>query len=170
MSDPFPPAQPEPAPVADDSAGKGPDRRGLIVGAAVTAVAGVAGYVVASGDRTENAGQAGSSSSAGDGGGAGGGGSAAAPLATVADIPSGGGVIDKEAAVVVVKEGDQVRAYSAKCTHQGCIVSSVKGGTINCNCHQSKFAIATGEPVDGPAPRALPPVRVEVRNGSVFRA
>jgi nitrite reductase/ring-hydroxylating ferredoxin subunit len=35
------------------------------------------------------------------------------------------------------------------CTHQGYIVASVSGGTINCPCHGSKFSIANGSVVNG---------------------
>jgi Rieske Fe-S protein len=161
MSHPSPPSPPASG-VGDDAAGgaAATDRRGLILGLAVTAVAGVAGYVVASG-RDDGDGTGGAP--AADSGGAG------ERLVALADVPAGGGVIPKGAGVVVTRDGDQVRAFSATCTHQGCTVTSVDGGIINCNCHGSRFDAATGAPVGGPAPRPLPPVSVEVRDGAVFR-
>ena len=50
-------------------------------------------------------------------------------------------------------EGD-FKAFSALCTHQGCVVSEIKGEDIDCTCHGSKFSIADGSVVDGPANEA----------------
>ena len=45
-------------------------------------------------------------------------------------------------------------AFTAVCTHQGCIVGEVKDGTINCPCHGSKFKVADGSVAkDRPAGR-----------------
>jgi Rieske Fe-S protein len=93
------------------------------------------------------------------------------PLAQLADIPAGGGVILKEQNVVLTKDASgKVSAFSAICTHQGCVVTGVGGGTIDCPCHGSKFDAATGERVAGPAQSPLPPVAVQQRDGAVFQA
>jgi Rieske Fe-S protein len=68
----------------------------------------------------------------------------------------------------VLTREDKVRGFSAICTHQGCTVASVSGGTINCACHGSKFDAKTGEVVNGPAQLPLEPVDVEERDGAVF--
>ena len=88
---------------------------------------------------------------------------AAKDLAKKADIPVGGGKVFDSSKVVVTQptEGDD-KAFSAVCTHQGCTVSGVDGGTINCACHGSKFDIATGEVKAGPATKALPTKTVSV--------
>ena len=44
----------------------------------------------------------------------------------------------------------EFKAFSAVCTHQGCLVASVSDGTINCDCHGSKFSIETGDAEAGP--------------------
>jgi nitrite reductase/ring-hydroxylating ferredoxin subunit len=92
-------------------------------------------------------------------------------LAAVADIPVGGGKIFADKGIVVTQptKGD-VKAFSATCTHAGCTVSSVDNGTINCECHQSKFRIADGSVADGPAPRPLEPAKVTVDGDSVTLA
>jgi|SRR5215207_520042 len=93
------------------------------------------------------------------------------PLARLADIPAGGGVILKEQNVVLTKDASgKVSAFSAICTHQGCVVTGVGGGTIDCPCHGSKFDAATGERLAGPAKGPLPPVAVQQRDGAVFQA
>jgi Rieske Fe-S protein len=69
--------------------------------------------------------------------------SAGKGLAKTSDIPVGGGKIFKAEKVVVTQpKAGEFRAFSAICTHQGCPVGSVSGGTINCPCHGSKFKIA----------------------------
>ena len=84
-------------------------------------------------------------------------------LATVADIPVDGGLIFEPAQVVVTQpEAGTIIAFSTTCTHQGCTVSTVADGTINCPCHGSKFRIADGSVAGGPAKKPLPPVAVNV--------
>jgi Rieske Fe-S protein len=56
------------------------------------------------------------------------------------------------------------------CTHAGCTVGSVSGGTINCPCHGSKFNIATGAVVNGPAASPLSPVNIQVQGTSIVQA
>ena len=50
----------------------------------------------------------------------------------------------------------EFKAFSAICTHQGCVVGSVEEGAIICPCHLSHFDINTGDPVSGPAQQPLP--------------
>jgi len=101
-------------------------------------------------------------------GGAGGGG---AKLAATADVPVGGGVILTDAQLVITQpKAGTFKAFSAICTHQGCTVSSVENGTINCPCHGSEFAIADGSVVAGPAPKPLPAQSIKVSGGSITAA
>jgi Rieske Fe-S protein len=99
------------------------------------------------------------------------GGSAAAALASTADIPVGGGKVfaDKDVVVTQPKAGT-FKAFSATCTHQGCKVGEVAGGTINCPCHGSKFAIADGSVAKGPAAKPLPAKTVKVDGTSITLA
>jgi len=62
------------------------------------------------------------------------------------------------------------KGFSATCTHQGCKVAEVKGGTINCPCHGSRFAVADGTPAAGPATKPLPEKAVTVQGSSVVLA
>jgi Rieske Fe-S protein len=92
-------------------------------------------------------------------------------LARTADIPVGGGRIltDKKVVITQPKAGS-FAAFTAVCTHQGCTVGSVAGGTINCPCHGSKFSIANGSVVNGPATSPLAPVPIKVQGTSIIQA
>ena len=89
-------------------------------------------------------------------------------LAKTSDIPVGGGKIFKDEKVVVTqpKKGE-FKAFSDICTHQGCQVSSVSGGTINCPCHGSKFNITDGSVANPPATRPLPEKQIKVTGDSI---
>jgi Rieske Fe-S protein len=93
--------------------------------------------------------------------------SAASTLASVDDVPDGGGLVLADQRVVLVRSGDQVHAFSSTCTHQGCTVAGVTDGVITCPCHGSTFDATTGKVVTGPATRPLPAVQVEVADGVV---
>ena len=90
-------------------------------------------------------------------------------LVAVADVPVGGGVILTEPTVVVTRpEKGTVAAFSSVCTHQGCLVVEVVDGAIVCGCHGSRFSVADGSVLQGPATVALPVEPVTVQGGSVF--
>jgi len=89
-------------------------------------------------------------------------------LAALADIPLGGGKIFADKGIVVTQPAaGEVKAFSAVCTHQGCTVSDVSNGTINCDCHQSKFRVADGSVAGGPAPKPLERVKVTLDGDSI---
>ncbi|MCF3101612.1 Rieske (2Fe-2S) protein [Streptomyces roseoverticillatus] len=89
-------------------------------------------------------------------------------LAKAADIPEGGGKVFPDRKVVVTQPAKgEFKAFSAVCTHQGCLVKEVSGGTINCPCHGSKFGIADGSVKGGPAQRPLAEEQVSVHGGSL---
>ncbi|MET7691331.1 Rieske (2Fe-2S) protein [Streptomyces sp. NPDC005483] len=89
-------------------------------------------------------------------------------LAKTSEIPVGGGKIFKDEKVVVTqpKEGE-FKAFSNICTHQGCQVASVSGGTINCPCHGSKFNITDGSVANPPANQPLPEKQIKVSGDSI---
>ncbi|MGP8303618.1 Rieske (2Fe-2S) protein [Streptomyces inhibens] len=160
-----------------ERAGRGTARRTVVaaVGAAglTAALAACGGSMAdATGTKEGGGGQAGApdasgggDNSAGGDGSAGGGGAA---LAKTAEIPKGGGKIFKDAKVVVTQpQAGEIKAFSAVCTHAGCLVGEVSGGTINCMCHGSKFDITDGSVKHGPATKGLAPAKVNVKGGSV---
>jgi Rieske Fe-S protein len=96
---------------------------------------------------------------------------AASALAATSDIPVGSGTIFTGPKVVVTQPtAGEFKAFSAICTHMGCIVSQVSNGTIDCPCHGSQYSITTGDVVAGPAPKPLPAEQITVSGGSIFLA
>jgi Rieske Fe-S protein len=89
-------------------------------------------------------------------------------LGAAADVPVGGAKIYKNDKVIVSqpKKGT-FKAFSAVCTHQGCLVDKVQGTTVSCPCHGSQFNAETGAVVNGPATSALPSVSVKVTGGKL---
>ncbi|MFD7447886.1 Rieske (2Fe-2S) protein [Kitasatospora sp. NPDC059827] len=130
-------------------------RRTLLCGAAAVLAAG--GTVAVTG--------CGSSAGSSDTGGA-----AKGPvdLGPASAVPVGGGTVFREQKIVVTQPTEgQYKAFSAKCTHAGCIVDQVKKEQIQCPCHGSRFGIADGAVQDGPAPSPLPSYAVTVEGGNL---
>ena len=93
---------------------------------------------------------------------------APAPLASTKDIPVGGGkVFDQRRMVITQPQQGTFKAFSAVCTHAGCVVAEVKNGTINCPCHGSRFKAADGSVATGPASSALKPVAITVTGDDI---
>ncbi len=140
-----------------------PTRRTVV---AAVGAAGLAAALVACGsddDKSSSEEPAGEASEKEEGGGGGG-----AVLARTADIPVGGGKIFKDENVVVTQPTKgEFKAFSNRCTHKGCPVTSVEGGTINCPCHGSKFDITDGSVKQNPAPKPLPATKITVEGDSI---
>jgi Rieske Fe-S protein len=91
-------------------------------------------------------------------------------LAVTGDIPVGGGkVFPGDEVVVTQPTPGEFKAFSAVCTHQGCLVNDVTGGTINCGCHGSRFGL-DGSVAQGPATKPLPKRGVKVTGDQISLA
>jgi Rieske Fe-S protein len=138
-------------------------RRAVLASAAGIAAVSV---MAACGDDggTDSSAGSGSNNAGGNGGKTGGNSS----LPKTTDVPVGGGVVVAAADVVITQPSKgQFKAFSATCTHQGCTVADVAGGTINCGCHFSKFSATDGSVKNGPATQPLPEKKVTVTGTTI---
>ncbi|KOG32008.1 Rieske (2Fe-2S) protein [Streptomyces resistomycificus] len=95
-------------------------------------------------------------------------GSSGTVIGKTSDIPEGGGKIFKKEGVVVTQPSSGTfKAFSSKCTHQGCAVTSVANGVIVCPCHNSEFSVTDGSVKKGPATQALPAAKITVSGDSI---
>jgi Rieske Fe-S protein len=72
--------------------------------------------------------------------------------------------------VVTQPTAGTYKAFSSKCTHQGCAVSSISNGVIVCPCHKSEFSVTDGSVKKGPATQALPAEQITVSGDSITLA
>jgi len=116
-----------------------------------------------SSDTSSSSSTSGSTTAQGDAGGT--------ELAKTTDIPEGGGKIFASQGVVVTQPtAGTYKAFSSKCTHQGCAVSSISNGVIVCPCHKSEFSVTDGSVKKGPATTALPAEQITVSGDSITLA
>lgn len=77
-------------------------------------------------------------------------------------------VVAGGSAMLVVRTPTEFKAFSAICTHLGCIVYwASEQKQIACPCHAGFFDL-DGRVVSGPPPRPLPVHQVSVIDGKVF--
>ena len=159
-------------------------RRGVLAGVGLVGLAGAVSACGSGGSGSSSAGTnagappattgAGSAPSSAAGGGAstGGGSTAGAQgsaLAATSEIPVGSGkIFTSEKVVVTQPNSGDFKAFSAVCTHMGCLVSTISNGTIDCPCHGSQYSISTGAVVGGPAPSPLPAQAIKVTGSNIF--
>ena len=77
---------------------------------------------------------------------------------------------NKDPVIVVRTLSGQFKAFSARCTHLGCVVQfKPDDGAPHfvCNCHGSQFDI-NGKNIAGPAPRPLTPFKVSIDETSIL--
>lgn len=100
-------------------------------------------------------------------------GESAAGLTALADVPDGGGVIVDNpdgGVLLIVRAGDEVKAFNATCTHMGTTVEAPKDGVVTCPNHGSRFSAETGAVERGPATQPLASVAVKVDGDKVVLA
>ncbi|WP_329446045.1 Rieske (2Fe-2S) protein [Streptomyces sp. NBC_01426] len=87
-------------------------------------------------------------------------------LGAASEVPVGGATLFRERKLVVSCPAEgQYKAFSAQCTHAGCVLDKIVEGEGNCPCHGSRFDVATGKVLRGPASAPLPSVPVKVEGG-----
>jgi len=154
-------------------------RRGVLAGVGLVGLAGAVSACGSGGSSSSSAGTnaaappaTGAASAPSSASGAGGGsttGAQGSALAATSEIPVGSGkIFTSEKVVVTQPNSGDFKAFSAVCTHMGCIVSSISNGTIDCPCHGSQYSISTGAVVGGPAPSPLPAQPIKVTGSNIF--
>ncbi|KMO80411.1 ubiquinol-cytochrome c reductase iron-sulfur subunit [Mycolicibacterium obuense] len=141
-------------------------RKAVLTGAGV-GVAAVALAACSSGSSSESGTSSSSGSAESSGSASSGSAGTGEALTKTADVPVGSGVIVGKTVVTQPTAGD-FKAFSAVCTHSGCLVNKIADGTIDCPCHGSKFSL-DGAVVDGPAKKPLEPISVRVQGDSIVQ-
>jgi cytochrome b6-f complex iron-sulfur subunit len=73
--------------------------------------------------------------------------------------------------ILIHLENGEFKAYEQKCTHLSCAVFYKPGsGKIECPCHNGWFDAMTGDVLQGPPPRPLPRLEVQVKGNDIFVA
>jgi apoptosis-inducing factor 3 len=97
-------------------------------------------------------------------------------VARVDDLPTGRGTRvsvsrdGKEIPVLIVREGDTVRAFSADCPHAGAPLEegTICNGRLVCPWHKGTFDLRDGSLVEPPPLKPLTRYAVMVRDGDVY--
>ena len=88
------------------------------------------------------------------------------------EVPVGGGTkfkVDAMLTVLVTQtKADSFKAFSATCTHSGCIVNGVENNEIACACHGARFDPESGMVLKGPAKTALGKIPLEIRGEEIW--
>jgi len=92
-------------------------------------------------------------------------------VASAKDLESGKmmGVKAGGKSILVVNVQGKYYAIGNVCTHMGCMLSDgdLKGETVTCSCHGSKFDVKNGKVVGGPATKPEPSYQVEVEKDEI---
>ncbi|MFI5758707.1 Rieske (2Fe-2S) protein [Streptomyces sp. NPDC051569] len=89
-------------------------------------------------------------------------------LGAAADVPVGGAKLYREQRLVVSCPAQgEYKAFSAQCTHAGCLLEKLEGTVGDCPCHGSRFDVTTGKAIQGPATEPLPEVPVRAEGGKL---
>ncbi len=73
-------------------------------------------------------------------------------------IPAGLSITDE---IILYKTAEELKVYSARCTHLGCKINQIEGEEIVCPCHGSRYN-TEGEPIKGPSIKKLQSLEFEI--------
>jgi cytochrome b6-f complex iron-sulfur subunit len=94
------------------------------------------------------------------------------PVGAPADFPAGKGKVvsvNNKPVIVVNTAPAGLKAFSAICTHLGCIVEWDTGRRIIvCPCHDARFNPVNGAVLSGPAPSPLREFKLTVKDDAVY--
>ena len=95
-------------------------------------------------------------------------------LASAKDIPVGGFLEFSyprpvDLCVLIHTEPGKFVAYSRRCTHLSCPVEvQTDQNRLYCPCHNGAFSMFDGHVLQGPPPRPLPQIIIELRGDLIF--
>jgi cytochrome b6-f complex iron-sulfur subunit len=93
-------------------------------------------------------------------------------VASLVELEAVGGLVvpaGDQPVVLTYSQRANVRAFSAICTHLGCVVQWKSAGSyIECPCHDGRFNPQTGAVISGPPPAPLPPRQVSVDGDDIY--
>jgi Rieske Fe-S protein len=96
------------------------------------------------------------------------------PVALTSDIPVGGTRIfhypeARDNCLLVRIDEKRFVAYSQKCTHLSCaVIYSAEEKRLECPCHEGYFSLDDGHVTQGPPPRPLPKIALEIEDGRII--
>lgn len=97
----------------------------------------------------------------------------AALIAKVADVPVGQALAfsypqPRDLCILVHSREGEFRAYSRRCTHLSCPVEfQPEHHRLYCPCHNGAFSLEDGHVLQGPPPRPLPEIMLEIRGDEI---
>ncbi len=100
-------------------------------------------------------------------------GSSGGGLTALSAVPDGSGVIVNNPSggmILIVRNGSEVKAYNAACTHMGTTVGKPVDGVSTCPNHGSQFNTSDGSVKKGPAAQPLATINVKVEGDQVVLA
>ncbi|AIE86582.1 ubiquinol-cytochrome c reductase iron-sulfur subunit [Fimbriimonas ginsengisoli] len=95
-------------------------------------------------------------------------------IGELATLPVGGSMAfnyprEHDLCILVQPQPGVFKAYSRRCTHLSCPVEwEPEKNRLYCPCHNGAFSISDGKVLQGPPPRPLPEIMLEVRDGRLF--
>lgn len=93
-------------------------------------------------------------------------------VASLSELRSAGGLVvpvEDKPVILSVGANGEVNAFSAICTHLGCVCKwEPAGGYILCPCHDGRFNAQTGAVISGPPPNPLIRFNVTVEDDDVY--
>lgn len=93
------------------------------------------------------------------------------PVGTAVEFPVNSGKVvsvDNKPVIVVNTDQGGLKAFSAVCTHLGCIVYwHEQRGVIQCPCHDGRFNPLNGNVIMGPPPAPLAEYLVQIEGEQV---
>lgn len=81
-------------------------------------------------------------------------------------LPQNEGISFQQGAIII-KEGNNIRVLSSKCTHLGCSIKKNEGEVLICGCHGSRYS-KKGEVLTGPAVDPLATLSYQIKGAQLW--